>query len=405
VAETAYCIIIHYHEISLKGKNRSWFEKRLLKNIRKQLSGLPYSSVQHNASRVFCFGVEKEQWSDYGKRLKRVMGIKHATLMSQVPGEMEEIKEEVLQQLQGKTFDSFRISARRQYKEFPLTSQQINEKIGAVVQSAYNKPVNLKQAAINVMIQLIKGMAYVGCDRVYGYGGLPVGCSEEAVSMISSGIDSPVASFQMLKRGVDLTYVHFHSAPATNRQSIRNVKEILKVLAGYQIRCKLHLIPLLEIQQKIMAEAPNKLWVILFRRAMVKLSCMLADKEKIPALVSGESVGQVASQTLSNIRATSDAGDRPILRPLAGMNKDEIVGMAEKIGSYEISIEPYDDCCSFFIPIHPETKADLLTVKETEIQIDFGDLFRTALENTEIEIIECADYKGKKQTMAEVVND
>ena len=405
MADTPYCILIHYHEISLKGKNRSWFEKRLLKNIRKQLRGMSYSTVQHNAARVFCFGVEKEQWNAYSTRLKRVMGIKHATLMSQISAEMDCIIAEVLKQLRGKDFNSFRISARRQYKEFSLTSQEINEEIGTAVISTYNKTVNLKHADIDVMIQLIKGMAYVGCDRIYGYGGLPVGCSEEAVSMISSGIDSPVASFEMLKRGVDLTYVHFHSAPATNRQSIRNVKEILKVLAAYQIRCKLHLVPLFEIQQRIMAEAPNKLWVILFRRAMVKLACMLADKEEIPALVSGESVGQVASQTLSNIRATSDAGDRPILRPLAGMNKDEIVEKAEKIGSYEISIEPYDDCCSFFIPMHPETKADLDRVRKTESGIEFGNLFQNALENTEFESIDCGDYKLKKTNMTEAVHD
>ena len=405
MAESTYCILIHYHEISLKGKNRSWFEKQLLKNIRKQLSGLPFSSIRHNASRVFCFGVEKKDWSAYGNRLKCVMGIKHATLMSQIPAEMESIKAEVLKQMQGSTFDTFRISARRQYKDFPHTSQQINEEIGAAVQAAVQKPVKLKQADIDVMIQIIKGMAYVGHVRIYGYGGLPVGCSEKAVSMISSGIDSPVASFEMLKRGVDITYVHFHSAPATNRQSIYNVIKILKVLAQYQIKCKLYLVPLLEIQQQIMAETQNKLWVILFRRAMVKLACMIAEEHKIPALVSGESVGQVASQTLSNIRATSEAGNLPILRPLAGMNKDEIVMKAEEIGSYEISIEPYDDCCSFFIPMHPETKADVEKVKHAESKIDYGNLFQTALENTEAEIIECVDYRMKKPNIIEMIND
>ena len=161
-----------------------------------------------------------------------------------------------------------------------------------------------------------------------GYGGLPVKTSEQALSMISSGIDSPVSSFEMLKRGVYLTYVHFHSAPATNRQSIQNVEKILSVLAGYQMRCKVYMVPLLEIQQKIMSEAPNKIWIILFRRAMIKLASKIADQLDIPALVSGESVGQVASQTLSNIRVTSDAADRPILRPLCGFNKDDIVNLS-----------------------------------------------------------------------------
>ena len=209
----------------------------------------------------------------------------------------------------------------------------------------------------------------------------------------------------MLKRGVDLTYVHFHSMPATNRQSLQNVEEILLVLTGYQIRCRVYMVPLLDIQQKIMAEAPNKLWVILFRRAMIRLASMIAEQLDVPALISGESVGQVASQTLSNIRATADAGDRPILRPLAGLNKEDIVRLAEKIGTYEISIEPYDDCCSFFVPIHPEIKADLEIVRQTEDRIEFGDMFITALNDATISTIEHPDYIKLPIDMLEKVSD
>ena len=250
--------------------------------------------------------------------------------------------------------------------------------MGQHLQATYLKPVKLKNADMDVVIEMVKGMAYIGHARIYGFGGLPVKTSVQAISMISSGIDSPVSSFEILKRGVELTYVHFHSAPATSRQSIQNVEEILTVLAGFQIQCRVYMVPLLEIQQKIMAVAPNKLWVILFRRAMIKIASMIAAQLDIPALISGESVGQVASQTLSNIRATSDAADRPILRPLAGLNKEDIIRIAEKIGTYEISIEPYDDCCSFFVPIHPETKADLEIVRKTEANIDFGKMFATA---------------------------
>ena len=253
------------------------------------------------------------------------------------------------------------------------------------------------------MIELVKGMAYVGHRRVQGYGGLPVGTSEHAVSMLSSGIDSPVASFEMLKRGVDLSYVHFHSAPATSRQSIENVKEILMILSGYQIQCKVFMVPLLKIQQKIMSESPNKLWVILFRRAMIRISSMIAENINAPALISGESVGQVASQTLSNIRATSDVADRPIFRPLCGMNKEEIVNKAQEIGTYKISIEPYDDCCSFFIPVHPETKANLDKVTRLESAFDFGDLFNDAMQNTKISKIEYFNYfKDEKKKIVEL---
>ena len=333
------------------------------------------------------------------------MGIKHAILMTQVKDDIDTIKFVAAAQLKGLEFSSFRVSARRQYKDFHLSSQEINIRVGQHLQSTYLKPVKLKNADMDVVIELVKGMAYIGHERIYGFGGLPVKTSEQAISMISSGIDSPVSSFEMLKRGVELTYVHFHSAPATSRQSIQNVEEILTVLAGFQIQCRVYMVPLLEIQQKIMAVAPNKLWVILFRRSMIKIASMIAEQLDIPALISGESVGQVASQTLSNIRATADAADRPILRPLAGLNKEDIIRIAEKIGTYEISIEPYDDCCSFFVPIHPETKADLEIVRKTEANIDFGEMFATALKDAEIKTFELPDYVKKSINSLENVCD
>ena len=400
-----FCILIHYHEISLKGKNRSWFERQLIKNIKHQLFGLPCTRVNLNAARIFCFGIDESLWNDYARRLKKVMGIKHAILMVQVRSDLDKMQTVATSQLEGVEFSSFRVSARRHYKEFQLSSQQINEAVGRYIQSIYLKPVKLKNADVDMIIELVKGMAYIGYKRIQGFGGLPVKTSEKAVSMISSGIDSPVASFEMLKRGVDLTYVHFHSVPITNRQSIQNVEDILMVLAGYQIRCCVYMVSLLEIQQKIMAEAPNKLWVILFRRAMIRLASMIADQIDAPALVSGESVGQVASQTLSNIRATADAGDRPILRPLAGLNKDDIVRLAEKIGTYEISIEPYDDCCSFFVPIHPEIKADLEIVRQTEDKIEFSNMFISALDDAIIKTIENPNYIKQPIDILEKVSD
>ena len=400
-----FCILIHYHEISLKGKNRSWFERQLIKNIKRQLFGLPCTKVHLTAARIFCFGIDESLWNDYARRLKKVMGIKHAILMIQVKSDIDKMQTVATNQLDGVEFSSFRISARRQYKEFQLSSQQINETVGRYIQSIYLKPVKLKNADIDMAIELVKGMAYIGYKRIHGFGGLPMKTSEKAVSMISSGIDSPVASFEMLKRGVDLTYVHFHSIPATSRQSIQNVEDILMVLAGYQIQCRVYMVPLLDIQQKIMAEASNKLWVILFRRAMIRLASMIAEQIDAQALISGESVGQVASQTLSNIRATADAADRPILRPLCGMNKEDIVKMAEKIGTYEISIEPYEDCCSFFVPIHPETKANLNHVIKVESAIDFSDLFDEAMENTIISTIQHPDYTKEELKILAEVND
>ena len=325
--------------------------------------------------------------------------------MQQVKSDLELIQDSASSQLLNIQFSTFRISTRRQYKDFPLSSQKINEAVGKHIQSIFFKAVDLKNAEINIIIELVKGMAYVGHKRINGYGGLPIGTSEHAVSMISSGIDSPVASFEMLQRGVDLTYVHFHSSPVTNRQSMQNVEDILLELTGYQIQCKVFMVPLLKIQQKIMAEAPNKLWVILFRRAMIKIASIIADEISAPALISGESVGQVASQTLSNIQATSNVADRPILRPLCGRNKEDIIKLAQKIGTYEISIEPYEDCCSFFVPIHPETKANLKYVTKIENSIDFNNLFEEAINNKTSSVICHPDYIQNENDKVDKIND
>jgi thiamine biosynthesis protein ThiI len=377
------CILIHYHEISLKGDNRSWFEKVFKQNVRKQIKPLPFTSVETNVARVFIFGVDASRWNEYANQLKKVMGLMNAHLMYRVEPEIDAMKATAAELISHKEFETFRVSTKRQYKNFPFTSQEVNQEIGAHLQSICNKRVKLKGADVEVVIELVKGKAYIGVDKIRGYGGLPVGTGERAVSLISSGIDSPVSSFEMIKRGVSLTYVHFHSAPATSRQSIKNVKRLLVVIAGYQINCELYNIPLLAIQEKIMETAPSKFWVILFRRAMMRMAEQIAEQIDAAALITGENVGQVASQTLSNMRATADAVERPILRPLAGMNKEDIINRAREIGTYEISIEPYEDCCSYFVPIHPETRANLEEVRAIEASIDMTGLYETAMENVE----------------------
>ena len=377
------CILIHYHEISLKGDNRTWFEKIFKRNVRTQVKPLPFTSVETNAARVFIFGVDANRWNEYATTLKKVMGLMNAHLMHRVEPKMDTIKATAAELISHKEFETFRVSTKRQYKNFPFTSQEVNQEIGAHLQPLCNKRVKLKGADLDVVIELVKGKAYIGVDKIRGYGGLPVGTGERAISLLSSGIDSPVSSFEMIKRGVNLSYVHFHSAPATSRQSIKNVERLLQVIAGYQIRCDLYNIPLLAIQEKIMETAPSKFWVILFRRAMMRIAEQIAEQIDAAALITGENVGQVASQTLSNMRATADAVERPILRPLSGMNKEDIINRAREIGTYEISIEPYEDCCSFFVPIHPETRANLDEVKEIEAGIDMSGLYETAMENLE----------------------
>ena len=233
------------------------------------------------------------------------MGLKNLLLTIKTKSNINDIKKSCSFLIKNKEFKNFRISAKRNYKKLDFTSQDINIIIGEYIQQQTKKPVNLSFPELNIYIELLKNYSYVGIEKKTGYSGLPANCQEKALSLISSGIDSPVASFEMIKRGVTLDYIHFHSYPAINKQSINNVKKILKILSNYQLESNLYLIPLLSIQQKIMELVPDKYWVIFFRRSMLELSNLLASKINAVALITGDSIGQVASQTLSNIRAIS----------------------------------------------------------------------------------------------------
>tara|TARA_Y100000996_G_scaffold126630_1_gene95841 strand:+ start:7965 stop:9134 length:1170 start_codon:yes stop_codon:yes gene_type:complete len=375
ISSHSYCILIHYDEIAIKLGNRNWFEKQLVKNIKNQINKLEYSNIKKYAARIFINDINVNQSDQYISKLSKVMGISSVHLMCNIPADVTKIKNYCLDllKLYKDNFQTFKIFTKRQNKSFPHTSPELNSMIGELVCNQLNKKVKLKKPDLELRIEIIEDLALIGHQSDRGFGGLPIGCGEEALSLISSGIDSPVASFKMLKRGVQLSYIHFHSAPATGHESIENVKKIIDKLSEFQSSKKLFLVPFLDVQKAIMSTAPNKYWVILFRRAMVKLSCVIAKKINAKALITGENVGQVASQTLSNINAISEASSMPILRPLIGYNKKEIINLAGDIGTYEISILPYEDCCGFFVPKHPETKARLNLVKdcEKEIKIDF----------------------------------
>ena len=381
------CILIHYHEIATKGGNRDWFENTFTQNVRRHIEHLPFSKVIHRGARVYIFKIDYQRWAEYAAALRAVMGLANATLMLNVAPDAEAMKAAAEVLVKDREFETYRISARRQDKTFPMKSMEINILLGDHVGLLTGKAVRLKGADLDLKVEIVPGEAYLGVDRIYGFGGLPVGVSEKAVVLLSSGIDSPVAAFEMLKRGVELVYIHFHSAPATSRQSIRNVEALCQILARYQLSCPVYTVPILELQQSIMASAPNKYWVLLFRRVMVRLADRLAQQVNGTVLISGESVGQVASQTLSNITAVAAASSRPILRPLAGHNKEDIVNRAREIGTYETSVEPYQDCCSFFVPPHPETKARLEDVTSIESNLQLDDLYDNAMAQAELRTI------------------
>ena len=378
-----YSILIHYSEIGLKKSNRSFFEKKFIANLSEHIIGLKHKRIRLVSARILIERINFSEWPEYKLRLKNVMGLANATLMLASNMEISDMHVSIDNLLDDLQFENFRVTTKRHYKGFPITSLDINILIGEYIQKKTSKKVKLTNPDRNFIIEILKDKIYIGFDKFIGFGGLPASCQEKAFSLISSGIDSPVASFEMIKRGVELDYIHFHSFPAINKQSINNVKKIIKILSQYQLKSRLFLVPLLEIQQKIMQQIDDKFWVLFFRRAMVKLSNMIAEKNNGIALVTGESVGQVASQTLSNIRAVADISDLPILRPLSGLNKIEIIEKAKNIKTYDVSIKPYEDCCSYFVPIHPETKAKIDQIKKIHSNLDLSKEYKSALKNIE----------------------
>jgi len=379
-----YAILIHYSEIALKKNNRSFFERKFVENITKHLKNLQYSKVRRISSRIFIEGIEYDQWDEIKGRIKNVMGMKNAILMIKSNHNLDDMKNTIDILVDKYKYDTFRITCKRHFKGYEKTSQEINMLLGEHVVNKTKKSVNLTSPDLNIIIEILKDKAYIGSSKILGYSGLPAKSQEKAFSLISSGIDSPVASFEMIKRGVNLNFIHFHSAPAVNRQSIENVKKLINLLLKYQLECKLYIVPLLDVQQKIMQEVKDKFWVIFFRRSMIKIANKIALSNKGAALVTGDAVGQVASQTLSNIRAISEASTLPILRPLSGMNKEDIINRAREIGTYDISIEPYQDCCSFFVPAHPETKAKMFEIFKIDENLDLDNIHQKAIEDLEV---------------------
>ena len=376
-----YCILIHYHELALKRDNKSWFEKKFQTNIKNQIKSLPYKSINTYASRVFIYGINEKKWTYYQNKLKNVMGLKNAILMQKVDAQINLIQDIANNISSNLKFETFRITTKRQDKRFKLTSHEINQIVGAEIYKNKKKSVSLKNPDLNIIIEIVRGRAFIGYKKIEGYGGLPNGSGETAISLLSSGIDSPVASFQILKRGVKLIYIHFHSSPATNKQSIVNCQKIINILSNFQNESILYMYPILKIQKIIMDKINDKFWVIMFRRVMIKLSCLLAEELNAKALITGENIGQVSSQTLSNIQAIAESSNYPIIRPLAGHNKEEIINIAKDIGTYEYSISPHQDCCSFFLPLHPELKAKTDKIKTIENKLDLDNIYLEIIKN------------------------
>jgi len=381
-------IICHYGEIALKKGNRLFFERQLVKNIQQQLEKDFADSIK-NVQRKFgniTIELQPEQKINLSlleTTLAQIFGIVNFSLAFKIDQDLTAIKKTVYELLKKEDFKTFRITARRSEKNFPLTSEGINREVGAFIVEKMNKKVNLKNPERNCFIEITNGNAFIYKQKIKGAGGLPVGTAGKALVLLSGGLDSPIAAYYALKRGLNIKFVHFHSMPYTSKASLEKVTQLAKKLKNYKASGQIFSVPFSDAQKEIMLNCPDNLRIILYRRTMLRIAEILAKKNKALALVSGDSLGQVASQTLENLSVVGQASKILLLRPLIGLDKEEIMQKAREIGTYDISILPHDDCCTRLMPKKPELRSKLDDVLNAEKNLDFEKIINTALKEME----------------------
>jgi thiamine biosynthesis protein ThiI len=378
-------VVIHYQEIALKGRNRPWFIGRLVRNLRRATADLDVREVRTLNGRIELVLGPAAAWAEIRARLQRVFGIANFARASRSPLDLDVMAKAILDDIGDQEVSSFRVSARRADKRFPLTSPQIEREVGGRIKEARGWKVDLKHAELSIHLDILtnEGFYYFGKDQ--GPGGLPTGVSGRVACLLSGGIDSPVAAYRMMRRGCSVVLVHFHSYPILSRTSQEKVRELAALLTGYQQQTRLYLVAFGDIQRTVVLSVPEPLRVVIYRRLMIRIAEALARASRATALVTGEVVGQVASQTLENLAVIGSVATLPVYRPLIGMDKDEITTQAQQLGSYPISILQDEDCCQLFTPRHPATKARLIDVEAAERELAMDDLVNRAVTEAVVE--------------------
>jgi thiamine biosynthesis protein ThiI len=359
-------VVVHYKELALKGRNRPWFVRMLVRNLRTALAGLDIVAIREAMGRLEIEVGRATPHEEVRQRVSRLFGIANFASASRGPLELDKLSAAILADLGRRQPASFRVSARRSDKRFPMTSPQIEREVGRHIQAATHWRVDLEHPGLVVHIEMLPGAALYSFDKEEGAGGLPTGTGGRVACLLSGGIDSPVAAYRMMRRGCSVMLVHFHSYPILSRASQDKVREIAAILTKHQLRSHLVLVPFGDLQQQVVLAVPPPLRVIVYRRLMLRIADRLAQAWRARALVTGEVIGQVASQTIENLTTIGEVASLEILRPLIGMDKDEIVREAVRIGTYPISIIPDQDCCQLFTPRHPATRAGQAAVADAE---------------------------------------
>lgn len=384
-------ILLKYGEISLKGLNRPMFERQLISNVAKALAPLGKFSVRKSQSTIYVEPLEDSADTELAvERLSKVFGIVNICPAVKCEKTIESIEKTTLEclsqmDIKGKTF---KVEARREDKQFPMNSPQICRHMGGVIlKNTDGLSVDVHNPDILVQIEIRKE-AYIFTHKVSGAGGMPIGTAGRATLLLSGGIDSPVAGWMIAKRGVRLEAVHFHSHPYTSDRAKEKVIDLARIMSAYTGEIRLHVVPFTEIQLDIIEKCPKNYLTIIMRRLMMRIAEKISVQNGSSALITGESIGQVASQTMESLVVTDNAVNMPVFRPCIGMDKEEIVTISKKIDTYETSILPFEDCCTIFVPKHPKTKPSVAEIEEAEkLLTDPEGMMAKAIADEELVII------------------
>ena len=375
-------ILIRYGELSLKGKNRNTFIKQLYENIKKATKGFPTLEIARRHDRMYIY-LHDEDADKVKEVISKVFGISSFSFAIKTNSDMDEIIQAGMQSLPLTEKKTFKVAARRSDKNFPVISDQINRMVATAILKNSNWKVDVHNPDIKIVIEVHADATYIMTDKYQGAGGYPVGVGGKAMVLLSGGIDSPVASYLMMKRGVRIECIHYASPPYTSENAKEKVMELARLVSGYQGDLLVHIVPFTNLQLAIYQNADESYAITLMRRMMMRIAAGLANKRKALAICTGESVGQVASQTLESMVAINEVTNLPMIRPVVCMDKIEIINLAKKIGTYDTSILPYEDCCTIFTPKNPVTKPRVDKCKQYEERFDFETLVQECIDNVQ----------------------